>query len=293
MTRIIILQWIIYLVTMPLIAGLLVGAARILKSRLQRRKKGPDILQPLRDLVGLIKLKPIAEDRWYLRCAIAYTAFMALAGGVFFSGGNLCGVILLSAFGNAAYVGGFWLAEKTNAAAQKNSNASRRNRVKGENELLRAGAMVILYSMVAFGYHRVTESAIVGGSFLISDLLQAGKMPVLLLPCLLIPLALYGIAGRKKNYIDDLMINGYTGRNLAVLEIGRWYESMVYFGILFLFVFGEGVITAVLAVLVCAAVEYFKVFLMPFFSRVKNKMAVLSIGLICLLICLLNFMVIL
>ncbi len=283
------IEWLLYIVTVPLFAGSFSGLERIVRSVLKRRKKGASLLQPFRDLVGLVKLKPIQDDKGFLYCAIGYAAFMAMAGCVLFTGGNFVVVILLMTFGNISYAGGFWLSGKE-ASTEKMRVLFER---EGEKELLRAGASLLLFSMIALGFYLVVGFAAGRGGFKIDELLAVKQIQALFLPGLLAALLIYGSALRRKGYVDDRMIAGYTGKNLALLELGRWYESMIFFGIVFLFHFSGNAVTAVVGLFACALVEFLRVLLIPFVAGVNDRMIILAVSMAVFILCLINFVILL
>ncbi|MDD2484320.1 MAG: hypothetical protein PHQ50_04800 [Eubacteriales bacterium] len=284
-----IMEWLLYIVAVPLFAGFFSGIERILRSKLKRQKKLSDLFQPFRDLVGLIKLRPIVEERNFLYCVLVYTVCMAVAGGILFTRANFCAAIVFFLLGNMAYAAGFWFSAKEASTEKKRTLFER----EGEKELLRTGASVLLFSMVSFAFYLVVGFSAGKGSFEIADLLASEQIPALLFPVLLLALLLYGIAVRRKGYVDDTMIDAYTGKNLAFLEIGRWYESTIFFGIVFLFHFSGTSLTAVIGLLVILLVEALRVLLIPSIAKFSNRMVVMAFSLIVLLLCLLNIMIVL
>ena len=84
---------VVFAVLAPIVGCLLAGLERKVSARMQGRV-GPPLLQPYYDVRKLIAKDDVTVsgvDGIYMTCALIFVAF---AGGIFFSGGNL----LMSAF---------------------------------------------------------------------------------------------------------------------------------------------------------------------------------------------------
>ena len=267
---------IIYLLLAPLAGGLLAGGEQILRCRIQKRKKGPDLLQPFRDVIGLLKLKPIIEGDVYFRCAAGYLVCMALTGCVVIAGGNFCLATVLAFAGYLALAAGHRFAGRS-----------------CEEELLRAIMVLLLFSLTAFGFYLVSGFSLGHGSFRISDLLASGEPPVRYLPGVVAALILYRIAGWQDPFVTQKMIGEYTGKVLALLETGRWIENLAFLPVLFLCHFAGSVVTGVVGVLVCLAVLILRVALTPLRFMLQDRIPTCGFAAICFLLCLGNFFVLL
>ena len=79
----------------PIIGCLLAGAERKISARMQGRV-GPPLLQPyydVRKLLGKQEASVSGVDGLYMTCALVFTA---IAGGIFFTGGNLLMSVFLA-----------------------------------------------------------------------------------------------------------------------------------------------------------------------------------------------------
>lgn len=266
-----IIVFLLYIPAAAMIAGFFSAIERILRGKFSKRTKLPDLLQPYRDILALWKLSPISEGPIFFRCALLYTLFTAAAGGVLVCGGSIVLVPFFLGVGNLSYAAGVWLAGK-----------------EYRGELLRAACWVVLYSFVSLGIYLSIGSATGSGSFFVSDLFIAKCISAILLPGLVLVVFLFGIVGRRASYLDGTVREEYSGRNLAVLELGHWHEHVLLAVTLFLLHFSgtwqSGLIGAVvvLAFLSLRAVDgRFRRFLVTPWVEIA--------GFIGLAVCLLNF----
>ncbi len=84
----IIVATICFAILAPVLGCLLAGADRVVSARMQGRV-GPPLLQPyydVRKLLGKERVSVNGADALYIACALVFTL---IAGGIFFSGGNL------------------------------------------------------------------------------------------------------------------------------------------------------------------------------------------------------------
>jgi len=289
MTVIKIIEGLLYVLLLPLAWGLLTGGERYLRSALKGKKKLSDPFQPFRDLIGLFRLIPIKEEPACLYCAALNAFFGALAGCVFLVRGNLIAVIILIAIANAAYAAGFWFSAR-NASEGRTGEDNRRN---GERELFRGMVQSLLYSMVIMGCFLVTGFYTGRGSFSADGIWAAETVVGRFFPAVLTSMVVFGLFLRRKSYVDDNAPEIYTGRNLAILELGRWYESAVYFGMLFLLHFSGNLLSGLVGGFVCLLAGLLRILLLPFSGGLRDRMLHMTIGWGLFLLCLLNFALVL
>lgn len=218
----------LFLTVGPLLGGLLAGIDRRLTARMQSRQ-GPPILQPFYDVLKLWEKETLIVARYqtlYLRCFVLFTI---LSGVVFFLGGDL----LISLF--ALTVAGIFLCV---AAYTTNSPYSI---IGSERELLLMMAYEPMMIMVPLGFFMLT------GSFRVADII-AGEPDQLvkLLGIFLGFLFMLTIKLRKSPFDLSMSHHGhqelvkglttdFSGSDLALVEIGHWFENTILLGWIYLF----------------------------------------------------------
>lgn len=219
---------ILFLILGPVVGGLLTGIDRILTARMQSRK-GPPLLQPFYDVLKLWEKETLIVARYqtlYLRCFLLFTV---VSGVLFFMGGDL----LISLF--ALTVAGIFLCV---AAYTTNSPYSI---IGAERELLLMMAYEPMMIMVPLGFFMVT------GSFRVSDILSGEPMQIVkLLGVFLGFLFMLTIKLRKSPFDLSMSHHGhqelvkglttdFSGHDLAMVEIGHWFENTILLGWIYLF----------------------------------------------------------
>lgn len=239
-----------FLVFGPLLGGLLAGIDRRLTARLQSRK-GPPLLQPFYDVGKLLQKRTSVVtpvQTLYIWCSVF---FMAVSGLILFIGSDL----LIALF--ALTVSGIFLALAAYAANSPYSE------IGSSRELLLMMAYEPMMIFVPLGF------LLANGSLRAADIV-AGRpwQPLELIGILLGFLFVLTIKLRKSPF--DLssshhghqelvkgMMTDISGRDLALVEVGHWYENTILLGWLYLFFAPLGWIIALPVALVLFFVETF------------------------------------
>ncbi|AGA92030.1 formate hydrogenlyase subunit 4 [Thioflavicoccus mobilis 8321] len=226
-----------FIILGPIFGGLLAGIDRRLTARMQSRQ-GPPILQPFYDVLKLFEKDTTVVtslQTLYLWC---FLFFMVISGVILYLGGDL----LISLF--ALTVSGIFLcltAESTNSPYSKIGSA---------RELMLMMAYEPMLIMVPLGFF------LVAGSFRAADIAAGDPSQVVQLLGVLIGfLFILTIKLRKSPFDLSSSHHGHqelvkglttdiTGSDLALVEIGHWYENAILLGWLYLFFAPLGVIWA-------------------------------------------------
>lgn len=206
----------------PLLVGVLLGLDRVLTARLQGRR-GPSVLQSLRDLTKLLHKKGSYVNRSQVLFAYGALALQAAAALVLIMGSDVLTAFLLSGVGCFLMV---------MAALSVRSPYSH---LGAQRELVQMMATEPVVMMV------VLSLAYASGSFLGAEmegmlvlalpLAAAAMVPVLLIRLEKSP---YDIATAHSEIVSGPYVE-FSGRGLGITKLAHWFELGVMFGILLLF----------------------------------------------------------
>ncbi|TCT22156.1 respiratory chain complex I subunit 1 family protein [Thiobaca trueperi] len=217
-----------FLILGPLLGALLAGLDRILTARMQSRR-GPPLLQPIYDVLKLFEKDTLVVTSLQTLYLWGFLLFMAISGFILFLGGDL----LLSLF--ALAVSGILLCLAAYATNSPYSN------IGSSRELMLMMAYEPMLLIVPLGFFLVT------GSFRVSDIIAGEPWQVLELGGILIGFLFILTIKLRKSPFDlssshhghQELVKGLTtdfsGSDLALVEIGHWYENVILLGWLYLF----------------------------------------------------------
>jgi ech hydrogenase subunit A len=218
----------VFLIGAPILGGLLGGFDRIVTARMQGRV-GPPILQPFFDVMKLLQKRTVVVNHaqaYYVAC---FFLFIVLTGALFFMGGDLLLVVF------ALTVGALFLVL---AAYSPNSPYSN---IGAERELLQMMSYEPMLLLMALGMYQAAHSFHVHA-------LMAESHPIwLLLPGILLGFIYILTIKLRKSPFDlstshhghQELVKGLTtefsGSQLALIEVGHWYENILLMGLVYLF----------------------------------------------------------
>lgn len=217
-----------FLILGPLLGALLAGLDRILTARMQSRR-GPPLLQPIYDVLKLFEKDTLVVTSLQTLYLWGFLLFMAISGFILFLGGDL----LLSLF--ALAVSGILLCLAAYATNSPYSN------IGSSRELMLMMAYEPMLLIVPLGFFLVT------GSFRVSDIVAGEPWQVLELGGILIGFLFILTIKLRKSPFDlssshhghQELVKGLTtdfsGSDLALVELGHWYENVILLGWLYLF----------------------------------------------------------
>ncbi|NEV63873.1 respiratory chain complex I subunit 1 family protein [Thiorhodococcus minor] len=212
----------------PVVGALLAGIDRRLTARMQSRK-GPPLLQPVYDVLKLFEKDTLVVTRLQTLYLWGFLFFMVISGVILFLGSDL----LLSLF--ALTVSGIFLCLAAYATNSPYSN------IGSSRELMLMMAYEPMLILVPLGFFLVT------GSFRVSDIVAGSPWQVIQLLGILVGFLFMLTIKLRKSPFDlsyshhghQELVKGITtdlsGSDLAIVEIGHWYENTILLGWLYLF----------------------------------------------------------
>lgn len=215
------------LIGAPLIGGLLTGIDRRLTARLQSRI-GPPILQPFYDVMKLFGKSRMACNSIQMVSVSMYLATMALSVAMLVMGQDLLVLLFISALGAISLViGGF-------------SVKSPYSQIGSQREVM----AILAYEPLVVFY--IVAVYLKTGSFMASSIFQSHTPLLMSLPLFLVTVTIVLAVKTHKSPFDvaaathahqELVRGFYTefsGAQLALIEIGHWFELVLILGFLVL-----------------------------------------------------------
>lgn len=251
-----------FAVLAPVLGCLLAGLDRKISARMQGRV-GPPLLQPYYDVRKLLEKDNVSvnsTEGTYVTCALV---FILIAGGIFFSGGNLLMSVFVVTLSGLFFI----VAAYSTRSPYAEIGAMR------ETLQVMAYEPMVLFMAVAFFMAAGTFDA--AGAFALTAPVVTVIWPVFLgfLFVLTIKLRKSPFDLSYSHHAHQEIVKGITtemsGRTLAKVEVMHWCENILFLGWTGLF-FVWGTPASVLVAVVVAAVVYFlEIWIDNNFARVK------------------------
>lgn len=268
---------VIFAIVATVLGCLLAGIDRIVSARMQGRV-GPPLLQPFYDVRKLIDKDNVAVNGTigtYVVCALVFTF---LAGGIFFSGGNLLLCIFVITLAELMFV----MAAYASRSPFSEAGAHR--------ETLQIMAYEPMVLLLAVGFFMAT------GSFDLS-VLPFLDSPIIfslwgiffgMLYILTIKLRKSPFDLSYSHHAHQELVKGVTtemsGKTLAQIEIMHWCENILYMGwIVMFFIWGDPISIAI-AIAAFIFIYLLEIWIDNNFARVKWQMVLKSTWIITLIL---------
>ncbi len=268
---------VIFAIVATVFGCLLAGIDRIVSARMQGRV-GPPLLQPFYDVRKLIDKDNVAVNGTigtYVVCALVFTF---LAGGIFFSGGNLLLCIFVITLAELMFV----MAAYASRSPFSEAGAHR--------ETLQIMAYEPMVLLLAVGFFMAT------GSFDLS-VLPFLDSPIIfslwgiffgMLYILTIKLRKSPFDLSYSHHAHQELVKGVTtemsGKTLAQIEIMHWCENILYMGwIVMFFIWGDPISIAI-AIAAFILIYLLEIWIDNNFARVKWQMVLKSTWIITLIL---------
>lgn len=251
-----------FAVLAPVLGCLLAGLDRKISARMQGRV-GPPLLQPYYDVRKLIEKDSVSVNSTegvYVTCALVFTL---LAGGIFFSGGNLLMSVFVITLSGLFFI----------VAAY--STRSPYAEIGANRETLQVMAYEPMVLFMAVAYFMASGTFNAAGAL---DL----AMPVVTIiwPVFLGFLFVLTIKLRKSpfdlsysHHAHQEIVKGITtemsGRTLAKVEVMHWCENILFLGWTGLFFIWGSPVSVLVALAVVALVYFLEIWIDNNFARVK------------------------
>ena len=251
-----------FAVLAPVLGCLLAGLDRKISARMQGRV-GPPLLQPYYDVRKLLEKDNVSvnsTEGTYVTCALVFTL---IAGGIFFSGGNL----LMSVF-VVTLSGLFFI-----VAAY--STRSPYAEIGAMRETLQVMAYEPMVLFMAVAFFMAAGTFDVAGAFALTATVVTVIWPVLLgfLFVLTIKLRKSPFDLSYSHHAHQEIVKGITtemsGRTLAKVEVMHWCENILFLGWTGLFFIWGTPASVLVAVIVAAVVYFLEIWIDNNFARVK------------------------
>lgn len=219
---------ILALITAPLLGGLLTGIDRKITARLQGRK-GPPVIQPFYDIIKLWSKDTTYTNRRQVFYIYAFLIWMAISLILLVSGQDFMVFIFTLAFAEVSLVlAGF-------------ATRSPFSHIGSSRELLQILAAEPVLLFTAYALYLENGSFLTAGVF-INDRPLIASYPLLFLAVFLIttiklrksPFDLSSAAHAHQEIVRGVSTE-FSGRYLALMEIGHWIEVVIMLLIVFLF----------------------------------------------------------
>ena len=243
-----IISAVLYLILAPFLGALLAGIDRKITARMQGRQ-GPPVLQPLYDVVKLMKKQTKVINRVQMLYLLSFLFFIIVTGLLFFAGYDIMLVLFTLTTANIFLV----IAASSGHSPYAFMGASR--------ELVQMLAYEPMVLIAAIGFY------IVSGSFRVSEIATHDSLPaIVLLPGIFLGFVFILTIKLRKHPFDlstshhahQEMVKGITtefnGQMFAIVEVSHWYENIFLLGLLSLFFLNSkpwSVLLAIVCMVIC------------------------------------------
>ena len=235
-----------FAVLAPVVGCLLAGLDRKISARMQGRV-GPPLLQPYYDVRKLIEKDNVSVNSTegvYVTCALVFTL---LAGGIFFSGGNLLMCVFVVTLSGLFFI----------VAAY--STRSPYAEIGANRETLQVMAYEPMVLFMAVAFYMASGTFDVGGAFALDApvittiwLVFLGFLFVLTIKLRKSPFDL-SMSHHAHQEIVRGMTTEMSGKTLAKVEVMHWCENVLFMGWVGLFFVWGNPLSVVLAIVVVLA----------------------------------------
>ena len=274
----------LFAVAGPVIGCLLAGLDRIISARMQGRV-GPPLLQPYYDVRKLFEKERVSVNSVegvYVACALL---FALIAGGIFYSGGNLLLCVFVITLAELMFV----MAAYASRSPFSEAGAHRENL-----QIMAYEPMVLL---LAVGFFQAT------GSFDIA-ILPFLDSPIIfsLWGVFLGMLFILTIKLRKSpfdlsysHHAHQELVKGVTtemsGKTLGQIEIMHWCENILYMGWIVMFFIWGNPVSILVALIAFILIYLLEIWIDNNFARVKWQLVLKSTWIVTLVLGGINILV--
>lgn len=266
-----ILASVAFAILAPIVGCLLAGIDRILSARMQGRV-GPPLLQPyydVRKLLGKERVDVNTVQGAYVVCAFI---FACLAGGIFFSGGNLLMCVFVITLSSLFMIMAAW------------STRSPYAEVGAARETMQVMSYEPMVLLFAVAFYVATALILpldgigsfnVGAAFALDFPVIAYIWPIFLglLFILTIKLRKSPFDLSMSHHAHQEIVRGITtemsGSTLALVEVLHWCENVLFFGWVGIFFVWGAWWSVLIGIVVALAVYFFEILIDNNFARVK------------------------
>lgn len=280
-----ILGSIAFAILAPIVGCFLAGIDRVLSARMQGRV-GPPLLQPYYDVRKLLEKERVTVNGVQDAYVICAFIFACLAGGIFFTGGNLLMCVFIITLSSLFFI----IAAYSSRSPYAEIGANR--------ETLQVMAYEPMVLLFAVGFYMATAVILPFdvniGSFDVGVVFSLDA-PIITYAWLIFIGLLFILTIKLRKSPFDLsmshhahqeIVRGMTtemsGSTLALVEVLHWCENVLFLGWIGVFFVWSNPLSLILAVVVALVVYFLEILIDNNFARVKWQFMLKSAWLVAL-----------
>lgn len=276
---------IVFAIVAPIIGCFLAGVDRKLSARMQGRV-GPPLLQPYYDVRKLMEKEKVTVNGVQDAYVICAFIFACLAGGIFFTGGNLLMCVFVITLSSLFFI----MAAYSSRSPYAEIGANR--------ETIQVMAYEPMVLIFAVAFYMATATILTGGlagSFDVGAVFMLDQ-PIILYTILIFLGLLFILTIKLRKSPFDIsmshhahqeIVRGMTtemsGSTLALVEVMHWCESVLFLGWVAIFFIWGPAWTIAIGVVVALLVYFLEILIDNNFARVKWQFMVKSAWLVALI----------
>lgn len=253
---------VVFAIVAPVLGCLLGGLDRVISARMQGRV-GPPILQPYYDVRKLLSKDNVSTNGAESIYVTTALVFAIVAGGIFYSGGNILLSIFLVTMGTLFFI----IAAYSSRSPYAEIGANR--------EIMQVMAYEPMVLILAVGFFMASGTFNVGDLFSIDCpiICKAWIIFIGLLFILTIKLRKSPFDISMSHHAHQEIVRGMTtemsGPTLAKVEVMHWVENVLFLGWVGMFFIWSNPLSIVLAIVVAFLAFFLEILIDNNFARVK------------------------
>ncbi len=276
---------VIFAIVAPIIGCLLAGIDRVISARMQGRV-GPPILQPYYDVRKLLAKEKVTVNGVQDAYVICAFIFACVAGGIFFTGGNLLMCIFIITLSSLFFI---------MAAYSSRSPYAEVGAARETVQVMSYEPMVLIFAVAFYMATALILPQGFHGSFNVSAVLFLDQ-PVICWTVLVFLGLLFILTIKLRKSPFDLsmshhahqeIVRGMTtemsGSTLALVEVLHWCENVLFLGWIAIFFIWSNPLSILLGIAVALVVYFLEILIDNNFARVKWQFMFKSAWLVALI----------